>query len=259
MLNKEDQELEKAKGHVERNRVPARNVRGCVDGRYEEDSGMLARPGGDFGYVMALLTLNRVRNWGLTSEQIFDIVYDSVTTDTEDSGTFYMHTDEHAEGGHGPLIGCGHVALAISSEHVNRYEVGAEELIPAVERARFLYKNGDRVKIVNLKGKHKEAGVLVVTSREYTVNPYDAETGSMYFVYDKTRDEEFIRDVLLPRVNDKLAKIRVEGPSYEEFKDVADRQMDLTLRILAEGKRVFLVDVDSEKPQVEFSHRVPKI
>ncbi|HRN96283.1 MAG TPA: hypothetical protein PLD54_02460, partial [Candidatus Levybacteria bacterium] len=53
---------------VSANIIPTKNGRKCVDGRYENDeySGMIARPGADFGYVMAMIGYNNEQKLGLS-------------------------------------------------------------------------------------------------------------------------------------------------------------------------------------------------
>src|ERR1700683_2253513 len=72
-----ERELEETIAYVQKNTVRAREGRKCVDGRYPPDTarGMLARAGGDCGYVMALMAINQKKKLQLSPEQCFNAVY----------------------------------------------------------------------------------------------------------------------------------------------------------------------------------------
>src|SRR5258706_8219250 len=94
--------------------VPANRGTKCVDGRYlpDQGSGMIARPGADCGYVMALEAVNRKKSLGLSPEQCFNAVFKAVK---KLNATFYLHTDNKTDPTphkHNGLIGCGHLAKA---------------------------------------------------------------------------------------------------------------------------------------------------
>jgi len=59
---------------------------------------MIARPGADLGYVLALLAVSHDRDLGLSPVDAVDAVYRAVTAD---GGTFFIHTD-HRPGLPGP-------------------------------------------------------------------------------------------------------------------------------------------------------------
>src|SRR5205814_1274014 len=95
-------------------------------------TGMIARPGGDAGYVMALLALNRKKHLGLTPEQCFNAVYKAIA---KQHGRFCMHTDHHVDPDshtHHGLIGCGHLAKAATDELSKEYEVKSEDVARVV-------------------------------------------------------------------------------------------------------------------------------
>lgn len=60
----------------------------------------------------------------------------------------------------------------------------------------------------------------------------------MYFVYDRTRDEEFI-EKLVPKLN-------IKDVTVEDFKKVLRQQTQATLHNLAFGKPIFEVNIDSQ-------------
>ena len=73
-------QLAEVEEYVTKSMVAANKGTKCVDGRYlpEQASGMLARPGADGGYVMALEAVNRKKRLGLTPEQCFNAVFKAV-------------------------------------------------------------------------------------------------------------------------------------------------------------------------------------
>lgn len=243
--------LEQATSFVRRNVIPARVGRKCVDGRYQlatEDSGLIARPGGDAGYVEVLLALNKKFNLGLGPEQCFDKVYEAVTAN---DGTFYMHTDHHTlEADTEPLsdkIGCGHLAKATNPELASGYQVDPAEVKAVIKYAKKGLQEGKKIKIVDLPGDHKEEWVFVVEGQDKTINPSDSQ--QMGFVYDLTRDQQFIENELFPKLN--LEKVTVE-----DFLAISDIQLKATLKNLASGLPIIKVNVDQANPLVALAGRV---
>src|SRR6266571_1842482 len=92
-----EEQLQETINYVKKNTVPAREGRKCVDGRYPPDTakGMLARAGGDCGYVMALMAINKKKKLQLTPEQCFNAVYKVISQKLH--GAFCIHTDHHAD------------------------------------------------------------------------------------------------------------------------------------------------------------------
>lgn len=237
--------LEEAINFVEKNIVPVKDGRKCVDGRYfpdTDDRGRIARPGADFGYVEALLSINHQQDLGLTVEQCFDVVYEAVT---ESDQQFYMHTDEHANHGHG-IIGCGHLAKATEPELAKDYGVLSEQMVQVIQYAGNRQEEGARIVNVVLEGEHKEKGVLVVTEKDYSVNSRDDQT--MYFVYDKDRDEEFMKSL--------VAKMKIPNLTVEVFKAASNKQLQATLHNLAFEKPMFQVNKEQAKPRVVLTGKV---
>ncbi|MCL5783849.1 MAG: hypothetical protein M1142_00640 [Patescibacteria group bacterium] len=244
--------LEKATAFVKKNIVPAKKGRKCVDGRYDldtEDTGRIARPGGDAGYVEALLAVNEPLQLDLTPEQCFDLVYDAVTADGE---PFFMHTDAHAEHEEHEAheteetatIGCGHLAKATKPEFASGYGVDASKVAAVIKHAKKRQKEGANIRINALEHEHDEIGVLVVRGRQNSVN---SNNGLMYFVYDQDRDEDFMK-----MLAEKL-KARIPGLTYEAFKEASGHQLQATLHNLALGKPIFEVEADNNEPKVSFS------
>src|SRR5579862_6142179 len=94
------EEMQDTINYVRKNTVSAREGRKCVDGRYPPDTarGMLARAGGDCGYVMALMAINQKKKLQLTPEQCFNAVYKVISQKMH--GAFCIHTDHHADPDH---------------------------------------------------------------------------------------------------------------------------------------------------------------
>ncbi len=240
---------EEARKHIEKNIIPATDGRKCVDGRYPSGTGEIARAGGDMGYVEILLSLNREKELGLTPSGCVDLVYGYTT---KDGGMFSLHSDRHADPtetdhlthGELPLIGCGHCAKAAQEELAKQYQLSASDVKEAVLYVRERYRSGDAIDLVVLEGEHAEKGAIIVDSLSYSINERDVNNESMYFIYDRARDEEYMQGFVDWLVEEKGLNI-----SYAEFKEISDLQTNATLRILAPEKPLFQVELD-ERGQV---------
>ncbi|MBA3724777.1 MAG: hypothetical protein H0W89_07935 [Candidatus Levybacteria bacterium] len=238
--------------YIQKNTVLAQEGRKCVDGRYPPHtaSGMLARAGGDCGYVMALLAINKKKNLGMTPEQCLNAVYKVICQKLH--GSFCMHTDHHVDPEHEEvnhkmhqnLIGCGHLAKASSQLIRERYDVHNEDVKKVIAYARNLSEISSDVDMVNLDGEHKEQGVLLIESDTYTVNAMDAARESMYFIYDKTRDEAFMKKL--------VREMNVPEVTFEDMKEESDVQLQATLHNLAKGLPLYHVSFEGKKPAVTF-------
>lgn len=239
--------LEIVQEYIASNIVRARSGRKCVDGRYlpNQASGMIARPGGDLGYVMALMGVNKRKNLGLTPEKCFNEVYKVVSRGKVNH--FYMHTDHHADPDpktQKALIGCGHAAKAAQENLSKEYGLVADDVARLVRYARNVADITQGVEIVNLQGAHEEAGVLVVNSEKFTVNSKDPNLGSMYFVYDGQRDTDFLRNIAF--------QMAIPGVSFEEMKKESDLQLQATLHNLAQGLPIYKVGFRGKTPIASF-------
>ncbi|MGH7202969.1 MAG: hypothetical protein ACREHC_00825 [Candidatus Levyibacteriota bacterium] len=236
--------------YIQKNTVAVRDGRKCVDGRYppETASGMLARPGGDCGYVMALLALNKKKNLGMTPEQCLNAVYNVICKKLH--GAFCMHTDHHVDPEleelndkmHQTLIGCGHLAKATKQLLREPYDVDNDDVKKIIAYAKNLAEVSDHVEMVNLNGDHKEEGVLLVDSERYTVNACD-ET-KQYFIYDKTRD-----DVFMKKLVDAMA---LPGVTFEDMQAESDIQLQATLHNLAKGLPLYNISYTGKTPTVAY-------
>lgn len=235
----DNQLINQIKKHIDENTVPVQSGRKCIDGRYlsTEFSGAIARPGGDFGYVMALLDVNFEKGLGLTSEEIADKVYNTIS---QISRPYHIHTDEHALHDPSLLIGCGHIVKStLDSEYANYFSSAynsAPEDVKKVLSVTEKHLSEDKIDILVLKGEHKEKGVLIVTGTKKTVNQCNGK--EMYFVYDKTRDDAFIDQL--------VNELGIEGLTAEDLKRSSDKQLNATLELLAKDLPKFIVNVDEE-------------
>lgn len=247
-----EKKLEETIAYIQKNTVRAREGRKCVDGRYppETASGMLARAGGDCGYVMALMAINQKKKLQLSPEQCFNMVYKVVSQKMH--GAFCIHTDHHADPNHEiankkmhqTLIGCGHLAKAATQRIRKPYEVHNEDVKKIIAYAKNLADIDENVEMINLAGEHAERGVLIVEDSEYTVNAMDSRTHAMYFIYDKKRDEEFMK---------KLVKaMNLPDVTFEDMRQEADTQLQATLHNLAKGLPIYTVTYKDKKPQMKY-------
>jgi len=231
------EESELAKAYVILNMVEATSGRKCVDGRYmhSQSVGMIARPGGDFGYVMALMRVNHEKGLGLTSQECFNKVNEAVSHEI----AFCMHTDEHAAHlkSNKSSLGCGHVAKAMSHENRKMYGVDPDELFMLVSKVK---SRKAKVQNVVLKGDHVEEGVLIINSESKTVIPHN--NGHMYFVYDKLRDAQFMKKL--------VEKMNIPGLEYEDFLKASNEQLNATLHLLAKGLPIYSIEINSHNISV---------
>lgn len=233
------------KNYISHNVTPVTYGRKCVDGRYDsttEDIGKLACPGGDLGSVMVLLALHKEKKLNLTPQECVD----SILYVLKEAGEkFYLHTDHHTSkdgkiGSEGE-IGCGHAAKAMNPELAPLYGIEPEDLKKAILHIRKAMQNDDaQFVMVNLQGSHEERGVLNITTQDKTVRPHDGN--HMYFIYDSARHSDYVTKL----VND----LDVEGLTLEDFKRVADKQLQATLHNLALGQQIYSVNFTENSPTI---------
>ena len=232
--------------YVKASIVPAQKGTKCVDGRYlpTQSAGMVARPGADGGYVMALEAVNRKKRLGLTPEQCFNAVLKAVK---KLNGTFYLHTDHHADPNshtHKGLIGCGHLAKAGRKLFSWQYDIRSKDIREMVNYARNLCEISSSVEMVNLAGEHQEKGVLIVHGDKYTINADNPKLKQMYFIYDVDRDRAFMKAL--------VEEMAIEGVTFKDMSREADMQLDATLHNLAVALPVYEVTFSGSTPQVSY-------
>jgi hypothetical protein len=235
--------LRDAHGHIDGNVIPAVAGRKCVDGRYAPGTGQLARAGGDMGYVLVLLALNAQKQLGLTPMQCLDLVYGYATND---GGQFSLHTDtrtdppskDFSHPRNDAEIGCGHCANAADPAFAPDFGLDTDEVKTIITYAKARQRNGDSVELVRLAGDHAEQGVLLVESSHYTVNASASDRKSMYFIYDRKRDDDYMFALVF-----WLQSHQGLGVSLEEFRGIAWRQTHATLQIQARDKPIVHVAI----------------
>lgn len=233
-------------GYIKANTVAVNRGTKCVDGRYlpNQAHGMLARPGADCGYVMALEAVNRNKNLGLTPTECFNHVFKAVS---QLNKKFYLHTDEYTDPTpytHNGLIGCGHLAKAGRKVLSWEYDIRSGDIKEIVHYARNLCEINPNIEMINLSGKHEERGVLLVHSTKYTVLADNPKHHQMYFIYDIDRDHAFMKQL--------VDEMNIPGITYKDMIREADLQLDATLQNLAVGLPIYDVTFIGNKPQVTY-------
>lgn len=236
---------EKVITHAKKMRVPVDNTRSkCVDGGYrgEEAVGATAFAGAHLGLSMALLRL------GLSPKDAFEHVYSFVT---QDGNPYCWHTDTHE--GHGAVVGCGHCNAAISN--ADHYGVTGESVSELLSIVREAQENRENMEMVILDREHAEQAILVITSTDYTVKPWDQEDDIQFFIYDKVRHL-----ALLEAFAEYLGNKGVEV-SYDDLVVASDAQTNSTLGLLgsSKGKPLYTVNVSGDEPEVEYVGDAPVI
>jgi hypothetical protein len=236
----EDGILESVTAYVQANTIAVKDGRKCVDGRYlpEQGTGMIARPGGDCGYVIALDALSVRKKLGLSPEDCFNIVYKAIT---KNGSRFNMHTDDHVHKGK-VSIGCGHLTKAASEKLEKEYDVKSQNVLQIINYACHLSEISQAVDMIELRGGHEEKGVLVIQSDRYTVNADNPKLHQMYFVYDQQRDNAFMKQL--------VKEMGLKDVTYEDMKHESDMQLQATLQNLAAGLPIFTVTFIGNKPVV---------
>ncbi|HSA83499.1 MAG TPA: hypothetical protein VLF20_01275, partial [Patescibacteria group bacterium] len=244
--------LEDISTYVKASTVQAQKGTKCVDGRYlpNQGHGMVARPGADCGYVMALEAVNRKKNLGLTPEQCFTAVFKAVT---KLNGKFYFHTDEHVDPSphmHQGLIGCGHLAKAGRKGFSWEYDVRSQDIKQIVHYARNLCEISENIEMTNLTGRHEEKGVLVIDSDKYTILADNPKRHQMYFIYDVKRDRWFM--------NRLVKEMNLKNVTYDDMVREADIQLEATLQNLAVGLPMYKVTFTGDRPQVAYIKHIDR-
>lgn len=234
--------LKDIQGFISKNTILAKPGRRCVDGRYPAnslDAGMIARPGADLGYVEILLAIDEEKKLGFSPEQCFDKIFEVLHSLHE---KFYLHTDHHADPEFPPRspqlsshIGCGHAEKPTDKDLCKDYHLLSEDEEKLVRYAKKrASEDSENIIMVNLPGEHKEEAVLINSGIQKALNSTDGE--HMVFLYDKTRDEEFMKVL--------VEKLDIPQISFEEFKQMSNIQLTATLHNLANSLPIFEVDVD---------------
>lgn len=223
--------------------IKVRPGRKCVDGRYlpDQGTGMIARPGADCGYVMALDAINIKKKLGLSPEACFNIVYKAII---KSGDRFGMHTDDHTKGKNGS-IGCGHLSTACNKRKARKYDVKSVDMQHIISYACNISEISQGIDMVELHGGHQEQGVLIIHSDKYTVLADNPKLHKMFFIYDELRDRAFLKEL--------VNTINMPAITFEDMKYELDMQLYATLRNLALGLPIYDITFRDDKPVVTFS------
>lgn len=252
---KQDPEIEKklqdAEKHAIKMKVAVDDTKAkCVDGGYQENEavGALAIPGGHLGVSMSLLRL------GYTPQEAFSTVYDYVT---QTGNQYDWHTDHHE--GHGDCeVGCGHCNAAIKQAQFYGVESSqVRELLQIVrDKQAEIQTDEDSKKTVDcivLDREHQEKGILIITSEEFTVKPWDQEENNQYFIYDIVRHKKFLQKF--------VEDLNLQGRKvdFATLWKLTEEQTSSTLGLLgsSKGKPMYEVDFKDGEPSVKFVDYAP--
>lgn len=255
---KEAQVMERQTAHikefVENNVVKADDSGSeCPDGRYtaEQSKGKIRIFGADIGVIMAVRaainTANKARKTEdrieASTEDLFRKYSLFLKTELGDGAKITFHTDDS-----GHEIGCGHIAKAASGDYEEEYGVSASEAQKIWDTTLAFENNGGHTQSQELKGEHKEKGVLLVRSNKYSVNsrdPKQPNSNEMYFVVDTVRTEIFLQKV--------ASNMGIKGVDYDLLSNAYDQQVAVSARLLAPGKPQYSVTFSADgAPKVEY-------
>lgn len=247
------------KNHANKMRTPANNERGkCVDGGYRagEAEGALALPGGHIGLAMNLIAMDIPAETALEMTMKF----------LKDRGiAFGWHSDTHE--GHGCTVGCGHwnAAMLHPEEYVAedkkddeaeiaKFKAEVTKLFKMMVTLRDDEEQAKEFDYIELAREHAEQAILVVTSEDFTVKPWNEDDDVQFFIYDKNRHEALLESM--------VDEFGFEGAERERFMKIVKRQTEATLGLLgsSKGKPMFEVDVSVElNPVVQLVGYAPVI
>jgi hypothetical protein len=257
-IGKEVVALEEAIAFAKKMRVvaDAKKVK-CVDGGYRttESEGAIAFPGGFLGLSMALL------EFGIAPREAFTLVYDFAS---EKGMPYSWHTDTH-EGHHGAVVGCGHCNAAMKPENAQYYGVNESqvaELLTIVREAQQARQQDGSMELVVLDRNHTERAILVITSTDYTVKPWDQEKNEQFFIYDQVRHEELLKEFVIFLEKQGVKSSNDVPITFEDLLSASKKQLNATLGLLgtSKGAQLFTVDVSNEEPVVtELKERAPDL
>lgn len=217
----------------------------CVDGGYRGDEavGAIAFPGAHLGVSMALLQL------GFSPQDAFEVVYSFVS---QKGQSYCWHTDTH-EGHHGAIVGCGHCNAAIGKG--DYYGITGTDVQKLLDLVRQAQENRENMELVILDREHQEQAILVVTSTDYTVKPWDQENDIQFFIYDKVRHLELLRQFA------EYATAQGKIVSFDDLVAASEKQTNATLGLLgsSKGKPIYTVDVSNDEPVIELVGTAPVI
>lgn len=230
--------------HIAKYRVPVARGRKCVDGRHTSDqlAGGLARAGADLGYAMGLLAM------GYSPQESFDLVKSFVENELGDN--FCWHGDDHAENGCGHNNAFNHKIEAYNDGYFQVDPAQAEELFNLVKKV----AKTEELDYTVLKGGHLEEAVIIVTGTTHTVLPFDEDENRQFFIYDQTRDEVLMRQLVEFANMQRSEEDVILEVNEADYLTVMGNHTMTTLGLLdsSAGKPIYEVNVDQEPYPVKF-------
>ena len=187
----------------------------------------VARPGGDFGYIMVLLGADDT----LSANDAVDIVK---SWRKSTGGIFTMHGADQAHGG----TGCGHIDNCVKG--AADFGVQTQRVSDALNYIQGLHAT-DPHNYPLLTGQHVEKGVLVVDGDDTTIPSTINDT--QYFRYDKRADEKNL--LSLRNYMQSQGQAQVDDSYLSKMQSASDKQMTAVLSLLAKNLPVFAVTMEN--------------
>ncbi len=229
MKHKEEIDIKNVESFIKKNLVKADNSgAACPDGRYtkDQDNGWIRIFGAHLGVCMAVMASFREKEIAFSYDEVFSKTKLALLATTGKEFKLQAHTDDHKE------IGCGHVEQAVSGKYEELYGIKRKDALSIWEKA----KKDNSVNWITLHGGHKEKGILLLESTEYTVHSQDEKQKEMYFVIDVLRTNDLLMSF--------SQKANFKGITTEDIVKNYWRQARATSSILAKGLPQFEVKID---------------
>lgn len=211
--------------------IDATNDVGCVDPRRDRSGnrpvGAARSAGASAGKTMALMGVRP----DITVARAVRLVAQS---EHEQGHKYTQHVDTHTHG-----LGCGHIARASEEKHEALYGIPSEGVIDMRVTA-LEFWDTDRLELYapKLVSTHREAGVVIVNSPDYTIDPLSVPQELEVFRYDRLRTHTSLT-ILAESIGGKDGTVEPE-----ELITVFERQTMATLALLG--------------PQLPIYHVVPE-
>lgn len=251
--------IEEVVSHIEENSIdidPAQPThRDCVDGRAGEEElskNKMAVPGGDLGLILSLMKL------GYSAQDAFDKVNSYLK---RIGSIFTWHSDKHVEHElkhhiEGNFVGCGHCNAAIKWAEKYGVDANAVKNLLTIIRAEQeisdeLVKSGQpaTMSYTEYPDDHEEIGVIIMDDSTHSVahkgKNIDGKKGKQFFVFDRARYYEYLKDFVVFANENNDGKSQIE---FAQVKEAIDEQTTATLGLLKSsiGKPMYLATYSAE-------------